>query len=177
MEHTGLLSCSRFDELVIALKSLRRESAYGVNGTRLVGVAIDSANNRALLSDSDGRCHTCDRFCDRGPYDFIGQSVQAPVTIVQICGVFGVWCSTVDRNRLVLSNNNSMSVMAIDLGSGDRSFVSNSSIGTGPMFGLPYGILDVDPANNRVAMTRWERCLGGAVRRGPGLWRSNDTVR
>jgi hypothetical protein len=122
-------------------------TAYGINGTRLAGVATDSANNQALLSDSTvDAIHAID-FATGGRTILSDSRTGAGDDSTYLWGVRGLSLDR-DRNRLVLSNSNSRSMMAIDLSSGDRSFVSNSSIGAGPLFGFSR-FLDVDAANNR----------------------------
>jgi hypothetical protein len=157
-EHTGLL-------VAVDLTSGNRteiaetRTVYGINGTRLVGVAIDSANNRALLSDQTvDAIHAID-FATGGRTILSDSRTGSGDDSTGLWGVRGLVLDR-DRNRLVLSNNNIDSVMAIDLASGDRSFVSNSSIGAGPMFGFP-GIPDVDPANNRAVIVDGNGALFG----------------
>jgi hypothetical protein len=116
---------------------------FGANGTSLRGIALDSANNRALLSDS-----TVDAI-------FAIDLTNGNRTVVSSSGTgVGADFATLsfgrglaldsNRNRLVFSSASRLSMVVVDLSSGDRSILVD--IGNTP------GRVAIDADTNRAAL-------------------------
>jgi hypothetical protein len=125
-------------------------TAFGVNGTRLAGVGTDSVNSRAILTDSTVDAIYAIDFATGDRTVLSDSGVGAGDDGTNLWGVRGIALDRA-RDRLVLTNSQSQALLAVDLSSGDRSFISSASIGSGPIFTFP-GRLVVDGGNNRAVL-------------------------
>ena len=124
---------------------------YGRNGSRIQSVTYDAISDTAYVPDStldvvfsidltnDTRSILSDSSVGSGPVE-TGMWVMRGIAFDR------------SRDRLIMPNWDTDTVVAIDLASANRSVLANSSVGTGPVPTFP-GKLVVDAENNRAVMT------------------------
>jgi hypothetical protein len=118
-------------------------TAYGANGTRLQGVATDSANNRALLGDSTVDAIFAIDFASGTRTILSDSSTGAGATLASLAFGRGLALDG-NRDQLVFTSSTSLSVITIDLRNGDRSILAD--IGNTP------GRVAIDANTDRAAL-------------------------
>jgi DNA-binding beta-propeller fold protein YncE len=122
-------------------------------------VALDSANNRALVADreleallavdlgSGDRTVISDQKTGTGVVDpVLGSAFNTPVSIALDSA--NNRALVLDEGRIPEEEWIFEALLAVDLGRGDRTIISNETTGAGPAFGLLDSVA-LDSANNR----------------------------
>ena len=136
--NTVLMPASEPD--ISSVQNIANQVEFGL----LAALALDTANNRALVSDRNAliavdlttgeRTLISNSTTGTGPA-FVGSTPR------------GLAFDTANNRALLVDNVNGL--IAVDLTSGNRTIVSGGTTGTGPAFAGPQG-LAFDAVNNRV---------------------------
>jgi hypothetical protein len=119
-------------------------TGMGPNFSSPRGIALDSANNRALVVDSSLAAvvavdiSTGDRIILSDDLTGMGANFSFPLGIALDSA----------NNRALVVDSSLAAVVAVDISTGDRAILSDDLIGIGPTFSFPLGIA-LDSANNR----------------------------
>ena len=119
-------------------------TGMGPNISSPLGIALDSANNRALVVDSSLAAvvavdlNTGDRAILSDNATGIGPNILSPRGIVVDSA----------NNRVLVVDSSLAAVVAVDLSTGDRAVLSATGAGMGSDFSYPVGIT-LDSANDR----------------------------
>ncbi len=114
-----------------------------------VGIALDTANNRALVTD---------RFLGLMAVDLATGNRTVISDANTGSGIAlrfpeGIALDTANNRALVTAGSFGLkAVLAVDLATGDRSVISDANTGSGTALGSPVGIA-LDTANNRALVT------------------------
>jgi DNA-binding beta-propeller fold protein YncE len=117
----------------------------GPNLSSPLGIALDSATNRALVVDASLAAvvavdlSTGDRAILSDASTGTGPAFSYPLGIALDSA----------NNRALVVDSSLAAVVAVDLSTGDRTILSDASTGTGPHFPSPVGIA-LDSATNRI---------------------------
>jgi DNA-binding beta-propeller fold protein YncE len=112
------------------------------------GIALDSANNRALVVDSIPPLLNAVVAVDfsTGERTILSDSVTGMGP--NFLSPRGIALDSAN-NRALVVDSSLAAVVAVDFSTGDRTILSDNATGTGPNFLFPEGIA-LDSANNRV---------------------------
>jgi DNA-binding beta-propeller fold protein YncE len=122
-------------------------TGIGPNFLFLRGIALDSANNRALVVDSIPPLLTAVVAVDFSTGERIILSNNATGVGPNFSSPRGIALDSAN-NRALVVDSSLAAVVAVDLSTGDRTILSDSVTGIGPNFSSPRGIA-LDSANNR----------------------------
>ena len=131
-------------------RTILSDNATGVGPNFMFprGIALDSANNRALVVDSIPPLLTAVVAVDFSTGERIILSNNATGVGPNFSSPRGIALDSAN-NRALVVDSSLAAVVAVDLSTGDRTILSDSVTGTGPNFLFPEGIA-LDSANNRI---------------------------